>query len=529
MQFDGKPIMVRPQRLLREGLLASAQRYPNKEALIVEGEAFTYMQLVEASLKLAAALKDRGLQRGDRVVVFLDNSWPCVVSIYGILLAGGVFVVANPQTKAEKLAFVLNDCEASFLISDRRLENIYSSALKKVTKKVGMIIAGVRSDKQLITSREESFEDLVEFGKPLLTPVDLIPNDLAALIYTSGSTGMPKGVMQTHQAMVFAAWSLIEYQRLTDNDRIMLVMPMAFDYGLYQLLMAMKLGATLIVEKSFAFPQDIYARINEQQATVMPGVPTIFATMIASYNKKAFCFSSITRVTNTAANLAKELIPYLHQIFPNALIYSMYGLTECKRVSYLEPELINEKPESVGKAIPGTEVYLLTTEGNPVSPGEKGILYVRGPHIMAGYWNQPQLTDYMLIPGKLPGERVLCTHDWFKMDDEGFLYFVSRTDDIIKTRGEKVSPLEVERTLAQIKGIEAAAVIGVEDEILGQAIRAFVVVDPALKLDAKKIKQLCLAMLENYMVPRDVMFLDKLPQNANGKIDKQSLAQLPVN
>ncbi|MCI0505902.1 MAG: AMP-binding protein [Gammaproteobacteria bacterium] len=529
MQFSDKSTIVRPQRLLRDGLLASAQRYPHKEALVVEGKGFTYMQVVESSLSLAAALKDRGLQRGDRVVIFIDNSWPCIISIYGTLLAGGVFVVVNPQTKSDKLSFILNDCEARFLISNCYLENIYSPALENVMSVIAVITSGTRSNKQIKVTPVESFENLVEHTKPLPAPVDVIPNDLAALIYTSGSTGTPKGVMQTHQAMVFAAWSLIEYQRLTDKDRIMLVLPIAFDYGLYQLLMAMKLGATLIVEKSFAFPADIYTRIKEQQATVLPAVPTIFATMISSYKKKEIQFPGIKRITNTAASLSKEFIPYLHQIFPNALIYSMYGLTECKRVSYLEPELIDVKPESVGKAIPGTEVYLLTPEGNPVAPGEKGILYVRGPHIMAGYWKQPQLTDEMLKPGKLPGERVLCTHDWFKMDDEGFLYFAGRTDDIIKTRGEKVSPLEVEKTLVQIEGIEEAAVIGVDDEILGQAIRAFVVADSASKLDGKKIKQLCLAKLENYMAPRDVIFLDKLPKNSNGKIDKQSLKQFTVN
>ena len=288
----------------------------------------------------------------------------------------------------------------------------------------------------------EIFDEILSNNEPIDTPVTVIPNDLAALIYTSGSTGFPKGVMQTHQSMVFAAWSLIEYQRLSENDRILLVLPLAFDYGLYQLLMTIKLGATLVIERSFTFPVKVYQRMEEQSVTVFPAVPTIFAMMISAHKKKKLSFPSITRITNTAAALPADFIPYLHDIFPNALIYNMYGLTECKRVFYLEPERVDINPRSVGRAIPGTEVYLLSPEGKQVSAGEAVILHVRGPHIMAGYWKDPERSKKMLKKGDLPGERVLCTHDLFKMDEEGLLYFVGRSDDIIKTRGEKVSPVE---------------------------------------------------------------------------------------
>jgi acyl-coenzyme A synthetase/AMP-(fatty) acid ligase len=192
-------------------------------------------------------------------------------------------------------------------------------------------------------------------------------------------------------------------------------------------------------------------------------------------------------------------------------------------VSYLDPALLDSKPGSVGKAIPGTEVYLLSTEGKPVPPGEVGVLYVRGPHVMAGYWNRPDLTDEMLKPGKLPGERALCTHDLFRMDDEGYLYFVGRTDDIIKTRGEKVSPVEVENALHRIPGVREAAVVGVPDEILGQAIRAYVVADPSAGLTVQSLRTDSAAFLESYMVPTQVILCDSLPRNPNGKVDKRNL------
>jgi len=357
----------------------------------------------------------------------------------------------------------------------------------------------------------------------LSEPGFVIPNDLAALIYTSGSTGNPKGVMQTHQAMVFAAWSLIEYLRLSEQDRILLVLPLAFDYGLYQLLMAMKLGATLVVERSFTFPGRVYEIMRNQHVTVFPGVPTIFSTIIAGHQKKKHCFPDVTRVTNTAASLSPEFIPYLREIFPNALLYKMYGLTECKRVSYLEPELVDEKPSSVGRAIPGTEVFLRTPEGEPVNPGNDGILYVRGPHVMAGYWNQPEKTAKVLQPGPVPGERILCTNDWFSMDEDGFLYFSGRSDDIIKTRGEKVSPVEVEAVLHTIEGIREAVVAGVDDPHFGQAVCAFVILQDDCGLTSCKIRKICLSRLENFMVPRDVFCLEVFPRTANGKIDIQVL------
>jgi acyl-CoA synthetase (AMP-forming)/AMP-acid ligase II len=517
--------MNRPQILLREGLIQSANLCPQKTALVVEGTAYTYAQLFDAASSIGKALQERGLERGDRVAIYMDNTWPCIVSIYGVLLAGGVFLMINPQTKAEKLHYILRDSGAAFLLSDSHLAGQFTSASKGLESLKGIIASGDLQPDHNFDVPVEPFEDVLASTSPLDEPGFVIPNDLAALIYTSGSTGNPKGVMQTHQAMVFASWSLIRYLRLTAEERIFLVLPLAFDYGLYQLLMAMKLGATLIVERSFTFPGQIYKKMREEHATVFPGVPTIFATMVSGHIKKKMIFPEITRITNTAATLPADFIPALREIFPNALIYKMYGLTECKRVSYLEPELVEEKPSSVGKAIPGTEVFLRTAAGKPVQPGETGILYVRGPHVMAGYWKQPELTAEMLKPGLVPGENILCSRDLFHMDAEGFLYFAGRSDDIIKTRGEKVSPAEVEQVLHGMEGIREAVVIGVDEIQLGQAIYAFVVQEKGVNLSERKVKKFCLSRLENFMVPHVVVFVEKMPKTANGKVDKKLLLQ----
>jgi acyl-coenzyme A synthetase/AMP-(fatty) acid ligase len=286
-----------------------------------------------------------------------------------------------------------------------------------------------------------------------------------------------------------------------------------------------QLGATLVLERSFAFPAQVFARMGEFEATVFPGVPTIFAMLLSAHRRERLCFPAVTRVTNTAAALPDEQALKLREIFPNALIYKMYGLTECKRVCYLEPELMDAKPGSVGKAIPGTEVFLRSPAGGPVPAGEAGILHVRGPHVMLGYWNRPDLSSQMLRQGPLPGERVLCTHDWFRMDEEGFLYFVGRSDDIIKTRGEKVSPVEVENVLHAIDGVREAAVVGVPDELLGEAIRAYVVLDPGASLSVGQIRAHCMRRLENFMVPQQIVLCADLPRTTTGKVSRKALRE----
>lgn len=512
--------------LLHDGLGLAAERAPDKIALHAGKESCSYRELHQSSDRLAAALQARGLRRGDRVAIFMDNTVACAIAIFGVLKAGGVFLVINPQTKHDKLSFIANDCSIRHLLTDIHLAEVASAVVGTVPSLTHVLVSGQGSDLKRLTGPGVSAEwlDAALAGAGTQPrPPGTIPSDLAALIYTSGSTGNPKGVMHTHQSMVFAVGSLTEYQRLGSDDVLLNVLPMAFDYGLYQLLMSVWLGATLVLERSFTFPAEVFAHMVEQGVTTFPGVPTIFAMMIASHRRTPLLFPKIRRVTNTAAALPPAHIAVLREIFPNALVFAMYGLTECKRVSYLPPELLDAKPGSVGIAIPGTEVFLRAPDGGPVTPGEPGILHVRGPHVMRGYWNNPERTAKMLFPGEIAGERVLRTGDWFRMDEDGCLYFLSRTDDIIKTRGEKVSPAEVEAALCSIPGVREAAVIGVDDEVLGQAIRAFVVPVEGETLDERQLRHELLGRLENFMVPRDILLRDALPKSPNGKVDRKAL------
>ena len=522
-------MILKPQRLLGEGLLASAEKYPDKIAIISGNNELTYGEFLRMSGALAVSMHRGGLQKGDRVLIFMENSWEEAVAVYAVTLAGGVFVTINPQTKSDKLRYIAEDSGARILITEGRLKNEFAFVFKDPGTVKTVIVNGDKNSYSPasgihLASLKELFSTRYDESS---LPV-VIPNDLAALIYTSGTTGEPKGVMMTHQSMVFATWSLIEYLRLTPEERIMLVLPMSFDYGLYQLLMAVTVGATLIMEKNFIFLGSVYKRIKETEPTVFPGVPTTFSMMVTSYKRDPITFPSVKKITNTAAALSSELIPYLKKIFPNALIFKMYGLTECKRVSYLEPEMIDKKTDSVGKAIPGTEVFILSDDGRQVAPEETGILYVRGPHVMLGYWNKEKESREMLKPGKLPWERVLCTNDLFKMDEEGFLYFVGRNDDIIKTRGEKVSPLEVEKVILELNGVEECAIIGVPDEIMGEVIVAFVSCDEGA-LTEKEIQHHCAKHLESFMIPQKIILMNELPKTANRKIDKLLLKKSFLN
>ena len=513
-------MISRPQRLLSEALTFSAEKFPDKTAVHVKNEEFSYKYLQESAENLAAYLYSQGIQKGDRVAVYLNNSWQSAVAVYGISMAGAVFLLINPQTKAAKLNYILNDSGSKVIISESQLLNELLSSLEGLSELSQIIISGDIPKISHIVQSVTDFEQIIQHRISGFQLPQIIPNDLAALIYTSGSTGFPKGVMMTHQSMVFTSWSLIEYLRLTEEEKIMLVLPLAFDYGLYQMIMAITIGGTLIIEQSFSFPPAIFRQIEKLKPSVFPGVPSIYAMMIEMHKKTGIKFECIQKITNTAAALPAEFISDLKKIFPNALIFKMYGLTECKRVSYLEPELVDAKPQSVGK------VFLLTPEGKAVPAGESGILHVRGPHVMAGYWKNEKLSQEMLKPGSIPGERILCAHDLFRMDEEGFLYFLGRNDDIIKTRGEKVSPVEVENAIYQINGVKEAVVMGTPDVFLGESIIAFMTIHENFTINEKDVQKECMKNLESFMVPQRIIILPELPKSSNGKIDRAELKKL---
>lgn len=510
---------------VEEFLEQSARRLPNKVALVCQAERVTFAEIDRLSTRVANALKKEDVRRGDRIAIFLDNSVEAVVSIFGVLKLGAVFLMVSPKTKEDKLAYILNDCGAVSVISHTNQGDIFSEIGSRVPSLRFLILTDLTlSKKEAGGMKRLGWKKEVESQSDLRPPKEAIDVDLAAIIYTSGSTGFPKGVMMTHLNMVTAAASITQYLENTADDIILTALPLSFDYGLYQILMAFKVGATVLLEKSYAYPQVIVEKLLQQKVTGFPIVPTMAAILLQMKGLTPDRFASLRYITNTAAALPPAHIAKLRELFPKTKIYSMYGLTECKRVSYLPPDQLEIRPTSVGKAIPNTEVYIVNEKGERVGPGVVGELVVRGHHVMKGYWGRPEETDQVLRPGPIPGEKLLYTGDLFKMDEEGFLYFEARKDDIIKTRGEKVSPKEVEAVLYALPEVVEAAVVGVQDEILGEAIKAVVVFAEGARLTEQDVLRHCARYLEDFMVPKFLEFRKALPKTSTGKISKRELS-----
>ncbi|ESW90206.1 acyl--CoA ligase [Mesorhizobium sp. M0644] len=511
--------------LLHDYLTHSASRLGEKVALVCGNQRVTYGDLDMRSNAIAHHLTDAGIARGDRVVVFADNTVEAVIAFWAVLKANAVVCIVNPLTKSDKLDYLLNDCRPTALITDKHLHSIFREPARNCPSLRRMIVSGPieHSDLQELPHavRWDAAVAAARSTPPSRRCIDI---DLAAIIYTSGSTGEPKGVMLTHRNMIAACASISSYLALAEDEVILNVLPLAFDYGLYQMIMAFGAGARLVLERSFAFPAQILGLIKQERVTGFPGVPTIFAALGELRSLRDQDFSSIRYVTNTAAALPLKHILLLQELFSGARIYSMYGLTECKRCTYLPPEDLERKPSSVGIAIPNTEMWIVDEHDRRVGPGIVGQLVIRGATVMKGYWGKPEATARKLKPGPLPGEQVLYTGDYCRMDAEGYLYFVGRGDEIIKSRGEKIAPKEVENVLMNIAGVREAAVIGVPDELLGQAVKAFVVMEHGSMIGEKQLQKECQRRLENFMVPKSIVIVPSLPMTDTGKLKKTALS-----
>jgi long-chain acyl-CoA synthetase len=501
----------------------SAAQFPDKTALVSGERRLTYREIDDQANRLAHGLIASGIRRWDRIAICLENSPEAVVSIFAALKARGIFLVINPTTKADKIAFILNNCRAKALVTDMPRLAEAGPALPGVPHLETVWLAGAAGD-SVSGKRLVPLEACLRGPERPQRPMEQnIGVDPAALIYTSGSTGRPKGVLVTHLNMWTAAESITTYIGNTADDVILNALPLSFDYGLYQVLMAFKSGARIVLHRSFRYPFTIVDQLVREGVTGLPLVPTM-ASILLQMDLSKYRFPALRYITNTAAALPTHHIEGLRKAFPGAKIFSMYGLTECKRVAYLPPEQITLRPKSVGKAIPNTEAYIVNDAGERVPPGVTGELVVRGSHIMKGYWEMPEETNRILKPGPFPGEKVLHTGDLFTMDEEGYLYFVGRKDDIIKTRGEKVSPKEVEDVLYSLDGVVDAVVVGVPDEVLGEAIKAVVSMRPGARLTAQDVLRHCAQRLEDFMVPKYVEFRESLPSTATGKISRRMIA-----
>jgi len=509
--------------LVQHFLESSACNSPDKIALVCGNRRLTYGEIDLLANRLAHSLRAEGIERGDRVAVYLENSIEAVVSIFAILKAAGVFVVVHPTVKMKKLEIILNDCGAKGMITDVPKARVLNAAASPLPYLRSVWITGTyENDSQLYrcVSMDRVFAESRANDAPRDSCIDM---DLAALIYTSGSTGRPKGVMLTHLNLVSAASSIGTYLENTPADTILSVLPLSYGYGLSQILTGFKAGASVILERSFTYPHELLQTIIREKVTGLPMVPTMAAILLCT-DLGRYQLPSLRYITNAGAALPTARVRELRACWPHVKLYCMYGQTECIRVTFLPPEQADTRPASVGRGMPNEEVYLVDELGQRAAGAGFGELVVRGSNVMKGYWGLPEETSKALRPGLYPGESVLHTGDLFRTDSEGYLYFVARQDDIIKTRGEKVSPKEVEEVLSGIEGVAEAVVVGVPDPILGEAIKAALILRPGYVLSVQKVRRYCASHLEDFMVPKYVEFRDSLPHTSNGKIARQALA-----
>jgi long-chain acyl-CoA synthetase len=507
--------------LLHHDFQRRAKEHPSTIALVCSGERVTYGDLATRSRILASTLRQQGLMRGDRVALLLDNGVEFVAGVLAALEIGAVFMPINPSTKGDKLAFVLQDARASALLTQHSLAGEWESAVAVSPSVRTVVVTGGTSTTSVA---DVPVTPWPKDGDETLRTPDTIDQDLAAIIYTSGSTGRPKGVMLSHLNMVSAARSVGTYLDLREDDVILCALPLSFDYGLYQLFLAFRVGARVVIERNFSFPVSVVGVMEREQVTIFPGVPTMFAMLLGLQNLNRFDLGQLRMVTNTAAALPEGQIRRLRETFPGVTLFSMYGLTECKRVTYLPPDQLDVRPTSVGRGMPNQEVWLVDDEGRRLPNGSVGELVIRGSHVMRGYWERPEETSKRLKPGPVEAEKVLYSGDLFRTDEEGWLYFVGRRDDIIKSRGEKVSPREVENAIHDLEGVYEVAVVGVPDEVLGEAVKALVVRSAGATLTERDVIRHCLARLESFMAPKHVEFVNDLPKTDTGKIRKTGLS-----
>lgn len=505
--------------LLYQFLERSAAQFPTKAAIRTNMQEVTFAQLNERSNNVRDYLQVNNVRRGDRVAILLGNTAETAIAFWGILKAGAVAVPLGAELKADKITYILNDCHSEILFS--KMELLESSGVDlRASTPLRKVILTDNPDNVVFGDFYEQAEFVIHSKHNCPDEKEPVSLDLSSIIYTSGSTGEPKGVMLTHQNMVTATNSLNTYLGYNDTDKVLCALPLTFDYGLYQMIMSVSTGATLLLEKEFTWPIFLLKTIAQQGATIFPIVPTMLMMVYEQARKKSIDLSSIRVITNTGAALTLDNIRMSQELFPEAQIFSMYGLTECKRCTYLPPAEIDSKPGSVGIAIPNTELWLIDDDGNRITePNVVGQLVIRGGTVMRGYWNKPEKTAEKLKEGTFPGEKILHTGDYCTLDEDGYLYFKGRMDSVIKSRGIKVSPREVEDFIHAFSEVHSCGVVGVPHDKYGEAIFAFVTLNDGNALTENEVFERCKTGLEAYKVPELVQVISEIPRTPNGKFN----------
>jgi len=517
--------------LLHELLLIAAERWSGNVAIQHKNDVMSYRDLARAVSSFAAGLTAAGLARHDRVAVHLSKRIETVTAIFGTTMAGGVFVPINPLLKPEQIVHILRDCNVRILVTAAEslslLRPVFAACEDlEVVVTVGEEVAEACGADESGRPRILPWQEIVAASDCMRTPAT-IDADMASIFYTSGSTGKPKGVVLSHRNMVVGARSVAQYLANCPEDRLLAVLPFSFDYGFSQLSTAFSVGATVVL-MDYLFPRDVVNAVARYEITGLAGVPPLWIQL----GKREWPDSArqqLRYITNSGGAMPETTLARLRENLPTTEVFLMYGLTEAFRSTYLPPDELDRRPGSMGKAIPNVEVMVVREDGSPCEPGEPGELVHRGSLVALGYWNDPEKTAHHFRPvpahqaGLVLPEIAVWSGDTVKRDEEGFLYFVGRRDDMIKTSGYRVSPAEVEEVIYASEVVGEAVAVGVPHPELGQAIVVAAVAVPDREPDDDRIIAACREHLAGYMIPAKIAWRDSLPRNPNGKIDRKSV------
>src|SRR3954447_16058054 len=512
--------------VLQQLLTKSAKAYPDKPAVWARGQSITYRELDERSNQLAHLLRQRGVQKGDRVGLFFPKCVESIVSMLGVLKAGGVYVPLDPQAPADRIGYIIGNCGIQILITNAERRSALASEVVE-TLECCVLTEGEGNGKDLV-----AWPELASFPAAYAPEVTLVETDLAYILYTSGSTGRPKGVMLTHQnALTFVEWCAEEFH-VRSEDRLSNHAPLHFDLSVFDVYNTLEAGATvyLVTEDLALFPTSLASFIETQRITIWYSVPSALMLLLLHGRLTPEKLKSLRVILFAGEVFPMKYLRQLAEVSTSSDLYNLYGPTETNVCTYYKVErerLATLDKLPIGIACANTECFSVTPEGQLAKPGEPGELYVRGPSVTYGYWADPEKTKKMVVPNHFQGnfdEKMYRTGDIVTVGDDGNYYFQGRRDSQIKSRGYRIELGEIESALLSHPDVREAAVLAIPDEVIGNRIRAVVVPHVAGSLGVLELQQYCASRVPKYMIPELIDLCDELPKTSTGKIDRVKLA-----
>jgi long-chain acyl-CoA synthetase len=494
-------------------------KHPDHEAIVHQSGRLTYRDLSEKACRLSSCLVQRGVRAGDRVILLLENSPSYLISYFGVLASGAVVVALNPNTTSHELNYLLSDSRAKGIICHASILSMLESAIGCSPFPEFILVDGCLSlDSVGGIPNVERLADILEVANQ--PPVSCVSSDadLAQIIYTSGTTGKPKGVMLTHRGLIANTESIVSYLKLSERDRIMVILPFFYSYGNSLLLTHVFVGGTLVVAEQFVFLNKVVIQMVQEQVTGFSGVPSSYSMLLKQSVFSRTRFETLRYVTCAGGALSTSSIRALQECLPDTEIYVMYGQTEASaRLSYLEPSDLTRKMGSIGKGMPGVRLRVLRKDGTETLPGEVGEITAEGDCLMKGYWNNPVETCRTLRGSRLH------TGDLATIDKEGFIFIVGRKSEIIKSGSYRIHPVEIEEVLNSHPDVVESAAVGIDDTVLGECILAFVVARSMNSLSSFELLHYARTFLPGFKLPRKIVFVEQLPKTSSGKIKRAAL------